>query len=70
MLKQLVEKCYVQKPLDMFSMTAGKLTGLDQSGPKLASIICRGIEQAKDVQLGELLLPAVSMVWKKKKPGY
>ena len=36
-------------------MTAGKLTGLDQSGPKLASIICRGIEQAKDVQLGELL---------------
>lgn len=55
MLRQLVEKCYVGKPLDMFSMTVGKLTGLAQCGPKQASIICRGIEQAKEVQLGALL---------------
>ncbi|MDX5598144.1 helix-hairpin-helix domain-containing protein [Escherichia coli] len=30
-------------------------SGGQSTGPKLASIICRGIEQAKDVQLGELL---------------
>lgn len=54
-LKQLVEKCYVQKPLDMFSMTAGKLTGLKQCGPKQAMNICEGVEQAKDVRLGALL---------------
>ncbi|HGV4480593.1 TPA: hypothetical protein ACNHAG_005129, partial [Klebsiella pneumoniae] len=54
-LKQLVEKMYVQKPLDMFSMSAGKLTGLKQFGPRQAMNICKGIERAKNVRLGPLL---------------
>lgn len=54
-LKQLVDKLYVLKPLDMFSVTAGKLTGLAQCGPRQANNICRGIEKAKNVQLGSLL---------------
>ncbi|VGB04692.1 DNA ligase [Klebsiella pneumoniae] len=36
-------------------MSAGKLTGLKQFGPRQAMNICKGIERAKNVRLGPLL---------------
>ena len=35
-IDQLVEKEYVHTPADLFTLTAGKLTGLDRMGPKSA----------------------------------
>lgn len=54
-LKLLVKKEYVTKPLDMFSMTPGKLCGLPRCGPLQAMNIFEGIERAKNVRLGPLL---------------
>lgn len=46
-IDQLVEKEYVHTPADLFTLTAGKLTGLDRMGPKSAQNIVNALEAAK-----------------------
>ncbi|MGK4480027.1 NAD-dependent DNA ligase LigA [Yersinia enterocolitica] len=46
-IEQLVEKQYVENPADLFTLTAGKLTGLDRMGPKSAQNLIVALEKAK-----------------------
>ncbi|HCM7224789.1 TPA: hypothetical protein N3282_000106 [Klebsiella aerogenes] len=54
-LEQLVSKAYLNTPHDVFSLTAGKLCGLPQCGPKQAQILVNGIHQARNTTLTRLL---------------
>ncbi|WP_440862700.1 NAD-dependent DNA ligase LigA [Symbiopectobacterium purcellii] len=46
-IDQLVEKEYVKTPADLFTLTAGILTGLDRMGPKSAQNLVNALEKAK-----------------------
>ncbi|MEM6161775.1 NAD-dependent DNA ligase LigA [Erwinia sp. P6884] len=54
-IDQLVEKEYVKTPADLFTLTAGKLTGLDRMGPKSAQNIVNALEKAKQTTLARFL---------------
>lgn len=54
-IDQLVEKEYVKTPADLFSLTAGKLTGLDRMGPKSAQNVVDALEKAKFTTLPRFL---------------
>ncbi|MFU9137829.1 NAD-dependent DNA ligase LigA [Erwinia tasmaniensis] len=55
LIDQLVEKQYVETPADLFSLTAGKLTGLDRMGPKSAQNLVSSLEKAKQTTLARFL---------------
>ncbi|MCW2476261.1 NAD-dependent DNA ligase LigA [Candidatus Symbiopectobacterium sp. NZEC151] len=46
-IDQLVEKEYVKTPADLFTLTAGILTGLDRMGPKSAQNLVNALQKAK-----------------------
>lgn len=54
-IDQLVEKEYVKTPADLFTLTAGKLTGLDRMGPKSAMKVVNALEKAKKTTLARFL---------------
>lgn len=54
-IDQLVEKEYVKTPADLFTLTAGKLTGLDRMGPKSAMNVVNALEKAKKTTLARFL---------------
>jgi len=54
-IDQLVEKEYVHTPADLFSLTAGKLTGLDRMGPKSAQNVVAALEKAKETTFARFL---------------
>lgn len=54
-IDQLVEKEYVKTPADLFTLTAGKLTGLDRMGPKSAVNVVNALEKAKKTTLARFL---------------
>lgn len=54
-IDQLVEKEYIDSPADLFSLTAGKLTGLDRMGPKSAQNIINALEKAKETTFARFL---------------
>ncbi|WP_075181398.1 NAD-dependent DNA ligase LigA [Pantoea sp. 1.19] len=54
-IDQLVEKEYVHTPADLFTLTAGKLTGLDRMGPKSAQNVVAALEKAKSTTLARFL---------------
>ncbi|HFR4114103.1 TPA: NAD-dependent DNA ligase LigA [Yersinia enterocolitica] len=54
-IEQLVEKQYVENPADLFTLTAGKLTGLDRMGPKSAQNLVAALEKAKQTTFARFL---------------
>lgn len=54
-IDQLVEKEYVKTPADLFTLTAGKLTGLDRMGPKSAQNVVNALEKARQTTLARFL---------------
>ena len=54
-IDQLVEKEYVHTPADLFTLTAGKLTGLDRMGPKSAQNVVNALEKAKQTTFARFL---------------
>ncbi|CNH11983.1 NAD-dependent DNA ligase LigA [Yersinia thracica] len=54
-IEQLVEKQYVKNPADLFTLTAGKLTGLDRMGPKSAQNLIAALEKAKQTTFARFL---------------
>ncbi len=54
-IDQLVEKEYVKTPADLFTLTAGILTGLDRMGPKSAQNVVSALEKAKQTTLARFL---------------
>lgn len=54
-IEQLVEKQYVENPADLFTLTAGKLTGLDRMGPKSAQNLITALEKAKQTTFARFL---------------
>ncbi|MDD0439908.1 helix-hairpin-helix domain-containing protein, partial [Shigella sonnei] len=54
-IDQLVEKEYVHTPADLFKLTAGKLTGLERMGPKLAQNVVNALEKAKETTFARFL---------------
>ena len=54
-IDQLVEKEYVHTPADLFTLTAGKLTGLDRMGPKSAQNVVNALEAAKNTTFARFL---------------
>ncbi|CRF13339.1 TPA: NAD-dependent DNA ligase LigA [Yersinia enterocolitica] len=54
-IEQLVEKQYVENPADLFTLTAGKLTGLDRMGPKSAQNLIVALEKAKQTTFARFL---------------
>ena len=54
-IDQLVEKEYVHTPADLFTLTAGKLTGLDRMGPKSAQNVVNALEKAKETTFARFL---------------
>lgn len=54
-IRQLTTRDYLRNPIDVFSLTAGKLTGLPQIGPRQAQKIVNGIAQAKSTTLARLI---------------
>jgi len=54
-IDQLVEKEYVKTPADLFTLTAGKLTGLDRMGPKSAQNVVNALTKAKETTLARFL---------------
>lgn len=54
-IDQLVEKEYVKTPADLFTLTAGKLTGLDRMGPKSAQNVVNALAKAKETTLARFL---------------
>ncbi|CNE08736.1 NAD-dependent DNA ligase LigA [Yersinia nurmii] len=54
-IEQLVEKEYVTNPADLFTLTAGKLTGLDRMGPKSAQNLVAALEKAKETTFARFL---------------
>ena len=54
-IDQLVEKEYIQTPADLFTLTAGKLTGLDRMGPKSAQNVVNALEKAKQTTFARFL---------------
>lgn len=54
-IDQLVEKEYVHTPADLFTLTAGKLTGLDRMGPKSAQNVVSALEKAKQTTFARFL---------------
>lgn len=54
-IEQLVEKQYVENPADLFTLTAGKLTGLDRMGPKSAQNLIVALEKAKQTTFTRFL---------------
>lgn len=54
-IEQLVEKQYVKNPADLFTLTAGKLTGLDRMGPKSAQNLIVALEKAKQTTFARFL---------------
>ncbi|MBW5810775.1 NAD-dependent DNA ligase LigA [Yersinia kristensenii] len=54
-IEQLVEKQYVENPADLFTLTAGKLTGLDRMGPKSAQNLIAALEKAKQTTFARFL---------------
>lgn len=54
-IDQLVEKEYVKTPADLFTLTAGILTGLDRMGPKSAQNLVNALEKAKSTTFARFL---------------
>ncbi|WP_145578568.1 NAD-dependent DNA ligase LigA [Yersinia alsatica] len=54
-IEQLVEKQYIENPADLFTLTAGKLTGLDRMGPKSAQNLIVALEKAKQTTFARFL---------------
>jgi DNA ligase (NAD+) len=54
-IDQLVEKEYIDNPADLFTLTAGKLTGLDRMGPKSAQNVINALEKAKQTTFARFL---------------
>lgn len=54
-IDQLVEKEYVHTPADLFTLTPGKLTGLDRMGPKSAQKVVDALEKAKETTFARFL---------------
>jgi DNA ligase (NAD+) len=54
-IDQLVEKEYVKTPADLFTLTAGKLTGLERMGPKSAQNVVNALTKAKETTLARFL---------------
>lgn len=54
-LWQLIEKEYLTHPIDIFGLTAGKLTGLHMFGPKQAQNVANGINKARETSLMRLI---------------
>ncbi|EKN3734489.1 TPA: NAD-dependent DNA ligase LigA [Yersinia enterocolitica] len=54
-IEQLIEKQYVENPADLFTLTAGKLTGLDRMGPKSAQNLIVALEKAKQTTFARFL---------------
>ena len=54
-IDQLVEKEYVHTPADLFTLTPGKLTGLDRMGPKSAQNVVDALEKAKETTFARFL---------------
>ncbi|HGT2361849.1 TPA: NAD-dependent DNA ligase LigA [Yersinia enterocolitica] len=54
-IEQLVEKQYVENPADLFTLTAGKLTGLYRMGPKSAQNLIVALEKAKQTTFARFL---------------
>ncbi|HGF8889724.1 TPA: NAD-dependent DNA ligase LigA [Yersinia enterocolitica] len=54
-IEQLVEKQYVENPADLFTLTAGKLTGLDRMGPKSAQNLIVALGKAKQTTFARFL---------------
>ncbi|WP_158782561.1 NAD-dependent DNA ligase LigA [Pantoea sp. BAV 3049] len=54
-IDQLVEKEYVKTPADLFTLTAGTLTGLDRMGPKSAQNVVNALEKARQTTLARFL---------------
>ncbi|WP_353614868.1 NAD-dependent DNA ligase LigA [Mangrovibacter phragmitis] len=54
-IDQLVEKEYIDNPADLFTLTAGKLTGLDRMGPKSAQNVINALENAKQTTFARFL---------------
>lgn len=54
-IDQLVEKEYVHTAADLFTLTAGKLTGLDRMGPKSAQNVVDALDKAKETTFARFL---------------
>lgn len=54
-IDQLVEKEYIDNPADLFTLSAGKLTGLDRMGPKSAQNVINALEKAKQTTFARFL---------------
>ncbi|AYN29412.1 NAD-dependent DNA ligase LigA [Buttiauxella sp. 3AFRM03] len=54
-IDQLVEKEYVHTPADLFTLTPGKLTGLDRMGPKSAQNVVDALVKAKETTFARFL---------------
>lgn len=54
-IDQLVDKEYVKTPADLFSLSAGLLTGLDRMGPKSAQNLVNALEKSKQTTFARFL---------------
>ncbi|EXU74791.1 NAD-dependent DNA ligase LigA [Erwinia mallotivora] len=54
-IDQLVDKEYVKTPADLFTLSPGKLTGLDRMGVKSAQNVVNALEKAKHTTLARFL---------------
>ncbi len=55
-MKQLIEKGYIQKPSDIYNLTKEKLLALDGFKSKSASKLLESIEKSKDVSLSRFIM--------------
>ena len=54
-LRRLLEKEYVSSPIHVFSLSAGRLVGIEQSGPRQAQNIVNAIERARNTTLARFI---------------
>lgn len=54
-ITQLIENQYILKPVDIFKLTAGKLTGLSRLGPRQAQNVINGITECRETSLKKLI---------------
>lgn len=54
-LSQLIDKAYLIQPIDVFGLTAGKLTGLKMFGPRQAQRVVNAIESGRNTTLKRLI---------------
>lgn len=54
-IDQLVDREYVRTPADLFTLSAGKLTGLDRMGPKSAQNLIAALAKAKETTFARFL---------------